>query len=846
MAEENFPFTDDFQRKIAALLLFDREFQRDYLGVVEPEFFVDAQVGRLITLLKLYRENHGDQPDFTTLAEFAHSRIDDEEKSSQLVEFLTELGEVERTNVDYVKQRTSTFITGNAIRLAVTDTIDDLQEANYSGDIIHRFQTAVRAGEIDHSEGSTFMRDYKRILRAEADPFSKKVVSTGLEHLDEVLGGGLKGGELGILMGLPKGFKCHDENDQVMMFNGSTKYVRDVQVGDLLMGDDSTPRKVLQIGSGEGSMYQVSQSNGDTYNVTEDHILCLKRPEKAIPSWDRYHTGQFLEMSAKEYVEQAPGFHRTWQGYKVGVKFRRKKVPIDPYYIGLWLGDGLNRSTGICCADDDLEIREWLYEMAERWGMVIKEEYKKLPNKDKRVKYSVLHLNRVGTKGKNPLKDALRSLGLGTPVVKHVPESYMFNSRKVRLEVLAGLIDSDGHFLRVKGFVFNNANKGLCDSACWLARSVGLRAHVVKIKSFYRKEDGTRVDRRSYRTMIQGKVSIIPTKLARKKGLDSVKVTDRAKLRLKPLGNKPWRGFLVDKNHKYLMKDFTVTHNSGTLMNMAWGANSRFSNKKTAYITLELSEELQILRYGIRTAQMSKDELKIDPERYLEMLDKRRRIFLGPDSEFTVKFLPPYTCTPNTIRGYLDRRLENGEPFDAIYIDYLDLMGSDVNKQQDYLEKVIITTELRQIAIDYDVPIWTAVRTTREAVGKDRINMSHMSGAFERVAIADFVAALSFTDDEKRQKRMRIIPVASRNDGGDRVINCYWNPAHMMLRSIDSRELDDDDVESDRSSDSRGREARKSTGGSAKGSSPADKMKQMVTSATARMKEQLEAVANEG
>ena len=74
--------------------------------------------------------------------------------------------------------------------------------------------------------------------------------------------------------------KCFCKNTPILMFDGTIKMVQDVKVGDLLMGDDSTSRKVLNLASGSEMMYNITLSNGDSFTCNESHILCLKHNVK--------------------------------------------------------------------------------------------------------------------------------------------------------------------------------------------------------------------------------------------------------------------------------------------------------------------------------------------------------------------------------------------------------------------------------------------------------------------------------------------------------------------------------------------------------------------------------------
>ena len=69
---------------------------------------------------------------------------------------------------------------------------------------------------------------------------------------------------------------CFGKNTPVLMSDSTVKYSQDIIVGDYVMGDDYTPRKVLNLTRGEAKMYDIIQLGGQYYTVTENHILCLK------------------------------------------------------------------------------------------------------------------------------------------------------------------------------------------------------------------------------------------------------------------------------------------------------------------------------------------------------------------------------------------------------------------------------------------------------------------------------------------------------------------------------------------------------------------------------------------
>ena len=70
--------------------------------------------------------------------------------------------------------------------------------------------------------------------------------------------------------------KCHKINTPILMYDGTIKMVQDIKIGECLMGDDSTPRKVLSLARGQDKMYDIIPVKGEKYTVNEEHILCLK------------------------------------------------------------------------------------------------------------------------------------------------------------------------------------------------------------------------------------------------------------------------------------------------------------------------------------------------------------------------------------------------------------------------------------------------------------------------------------------------------------------------------------------------------------------------------------------
>ena len=182
--------------------------------------------------------------------------------------------------------------------------------------------------------------------------------------------------------------KCHGIDTPIIMFNGKMKKVQDIEVGDLIMGDDSTSRTVLSLSRGKDEMYDIVPVKGEKHTVNSEHILCLKysgindvsfvRSQKKFPykakfidkntcklQYKSYATREeaqqylntlsendkIIEISVKNYLNLLDSDKRQMKLYRKSIDFQSQDVSFDPYIIGYWLGDGGQRDPVITSQD---------------------------------------------------------------------------------------------------------------------------------------------------------------------------------------------------------------------------------------------------------------------------------------------------------------------------------------------------------------------------------------------------------------------------------------------------------------------------------------------------------------
>ena len=412
----------------------------------------------------------------------------------------------------------------------------------------------------------------------------------------------------GILLyhGLGSG-KCLKKDTPIIMYDGIVKNVQDVQVGDLLMGDDSKPRKVLSLARGKDKMYNVIPVKGDKYTVNQEHILCLKAsgfPKLAHNThksntnynvqWienNKFQSKTFtynssnqplmnqsaedffreilrnsqtnesiMEISIKDYLKLSTKNKNILKGYKVPIEFAQQDLQIDPYMIGYWLGDGASSDTKISSQDSS----------------VLKYFAEKLSTYNLHLVYSGQYDYRITGNGKydnNVFRNTLKELNMFDN--KHIPMIYKCNSRENRLRLLAGLLDSDGH-LSNGGFEFTQKNETLMNDVIFLARSLGFACYK-QIKQTTWTYKGVKKHGSAFRIHINGAgIEEIPTLIPRKQATYRKQKKDSlvTGIKVQYVNEDDYYGFVIDGNRRFMLGDFTVTHNTATSIGIAEGMKS--------------------------------------------------------------------------------------------------------------------------------------------------------------------------------------------------------------------------------------------------------------------------------
>ena len=357
--------------------------------------------------------------------------------------------------------------------------------------------------------------------------------------------------------------------------------IGDAKVGQKIFDDQGNLTTITGVfPQGIRPVYKMTLRDGrELYCGLDHNWSVIESAYKKIPG-TRRNKPYYREVvkTTKQLIDSGIQKERVHNGYKDGktrtikeakywirnnkaVKYEEKDLPIDPYFFGIWLGDGSSSTTAI--TTEDQEISDYIKMYADSLGLSVREQRME---GNKASTYYISSGYRGGITDKNPLKNKLRELNVLNN--KHIPDIYLHSSIEQRMELLRGLMDSDGSCSANSTIVFTSSIPKLAKDFYFLVRSLGI-ATTKKIRPSYYVKDGVRIEcKDSYEFSLYTELPVfkLKRKLCRvqkgKKGFQS-KINKTAIVDIQYVFDAHTTCISVDNDQKlFLTDDFTISHNT--------------------------------------------------------------------------------------------------------------------------------------------------------------------------------------------------------------------------------------------------------------------------------------------
>ena len=358
------------------------------------------------------------------------------------------------------------------------------------------------------------------------------------------------------VLALPTG--CHSAGHGILMYDGSIKKVEEVIVGDLLMGPDSQPRKVLNLARGRQEMRKVIPNRGEPFVVNLDHKLNVHvtKQDSGFPCY----ASKNETITIREYENGSNWYRHLRKLRHAPVQFGKKELPLPPYLIGLMLGDGSTVNGCFNLTTADPEIASYFKEQMESLELIVRHE-----DKCENLAGCLFAKDPLANAGRaNRVTHIFRQLGMQEKRSweKSIPFIYKTGSREQQYEILAGLLDTDAWYSKEGNyFEYCSTSEQLAKDVVFISRCLGLRAQVKRRTTSC---NGVRC-KDAFNVCITGELDLIPTRLQRKRASPSSKQKNCLVMgfKLEVLPEDDYYGFTLSGDHLYLDENFVVHHNTG-------------------------------------------------------------------------------------------------------------------------------------------------------------------------------------------------------------------------------------------------------------------------------------------
>lgn len=352
------------------------------------------------------------------------------------------------------------------------------------------------------------------------------------------------------------------------------KTMGDIVVGDYVFGADGKPTKVVYESDifTDKDMYLIEFEDGEKVKASCDHIWRVKtktskrtasRKCNKIGKGKIYQEGGWYDTFTSDMVDDFVRARKDGKGneykYRVpmnkAVEYQEQELPINPYLLGVWLGDGGSVNNDITVSDADM--METFHNL-ENLGY--KNEIVKHKDRSSSIRIDIEHMGNHADK--NSFRWKLKELGVFSN--KHIPEIYKQASIEQRLALLQGLMDTDGTCSKAGECEFVQKSDILAEDMLDILHSLGIKAKNYKKTSICNGKEAGLVNRITFFTD-----KTMPCfRMERKKERLKETLSDRMKAKtivnITKIEKEPCKCIMVDnKEHLYLCgRNYTVTHNT--------------------------------------------------------------------------------------------------------------------------------------------------------------------------------------------------------------------------------------------------------------------------------------------
>ena len=766
---KNFDYLGNtFQIQLLNQIIVDKDFSNSIMEVIESSYFDNKYFKIILQMIKEYHKKYESTPNFETLSQIIKSEISQELVSKIVTDTLTQIKDAPFEGSQFVQEKALKFCKQQELQKAMDKAQKIISEGDFeSYDKVEGLvRDALQVGQVENGMSDVFS-DLDTVL----DEDFRHPIPIGIAGIDKLLKGGLAKGEIGVILAPTGVGKAQCISEPILTPTGWT-VMGDIKIGDKVIGSDGKEQYVLGVyPQGVRPIYKVEFTDNTFVNCDEEHLWSVNT----------------LNMRTAKTRVKGKGVYRPNYGYKVvktsdmmndikkrgrynyrlpvvdPIHFEGKEVEIDPYLLGLLIGDGSLSSASPIISTKDDEIFENISHLNVHTAFT---EYTKLNLKT----IKVIRL-------KSKFKSILEVYGLAETKSnnKFIPKEYLYNSLDVRVSLLQGLMDTDG-YVDKKGIVqYTTVSEQLSKDVRELVLSLGGTVRINTKIPTYSYNGEKKEGQKAYTVTMSFANNIVPFKLLRK--------VDRYYKRTKYVEQKYVKSITYSHEEEavcikvsnpdelYVTRDYVLTHNTTILTKIA---NTAFNlGYNVLQIFFEDNPKIVQRKHFTLWTGIEPDNLVLHKE---EVMSKISDIQKTMSNKLILKKLPSDTITMSQLKNQVRKIIADGNKIDLILLDYIDCVVPEISSKDEWKAEGSVMRGFEAMCHELSLVGWTATQGNRSSISSEVVTTDQMGGSIKKAQVGHVIITVAKTLQQK-EMNLATIAITKSRIGKDGVVfeNCKFN-----------------------------------------------------------------------
>lgn len=784
----------DFQYKLVKYFIEDDDFFNQIANIVDQNAFTDSLLRTFVGTIKDYYNKENIVPSYSTIELALRAKSSTEIEIREWEELIEKLENLTFEGSSLVKENALKFFKQQKLIKAANKMLEkvgkgDIEQFDESLSLI---KEALETDAIDDLGYSIFDLEEKAL----SDDYTVSV-PTGISGLDDVLGGGLDKKKVGLIIG-GLGFGKALADDENVVTPTGYKQIKDIKVGDYVIGSDGQPKMVLGVfPQGERDIYRVVFSDKTSCRCDKEHLWNVNSLRQRKRGTHRHGVSvrnpdySYKTKTLSQIMEEGLVV-RKMRNFRIQmtkpVEFTEHELKINPYLMGYFIGDGCMIKNTISCGYQDIEF---CTEELNKCGEEFTVKYH-----PKRNIYSLYFRKSFKDKMFHYFGEAKKSDS------KFIPNEYKYNTIENRLALLNGLMDSDGTAAKNGTCLFNTKSKQLALDVRDIVLSLGGYATIREKKTgYYSKKYEKHIDcgiqYECTLTLTDPNIPMFRFERKQNRVKYRVKYKECKYIdKIEYIGKQNAICIKVDSEDElFLTNDYIVTHN--TSLTTAMAAAGASNGYKTVQIYFE-DDDVDITRkhFSRITDKEAREFKRLSPDEKIKIQEILQN---HPDRDKLAKNLRLKSfrtgeTTVDDIKRFLLKLINKGFKPDLVTIDYFECLALEktgFNADTEWTREGMTMRKIESMAKELDIAIWVPSQGNKDSLGAEVVTVDKNGGSIKKAQIAQVIISIARTPEDAENNRATLALLKNRSGKGAKIFrNIYFDNGKSTIRCDEVEELD--------------------------------------------------------